>query len=400
LAELPSTFSTQALRDHVRWLAAPEREGRGLGTKGLQEAAGYIAQQFQAAGLRPGGENGGWFQTVRIATGPGGHPASGVNVVGYIPGSRGEWQGQSALLTAHYDHLGRGWPDAHAEHAGQVHPGADDNASGVAVLLELARVLGAGAAPPRALVFVAFTAEEADLQGARHFAAQPTPFPADRILGVINLDTVGRLGDGTVSILGAGTASEWPHIFRGASYVTGVPSNSVPGTHEASDQRVFIERGIPAVQVFTGPHADYHRPGDIAEKVDVPGLVKIAALVKEAFAYLGERAEPLTVTIQGAPAPAASSPRESAARRVTFGAVPDFNYSATGVRLSDVVKGSPAEQAGLRAGDVLLSVNEESIASLQQFAQLLRALQPGQRVPVVYTRDGAMQSVTVTVEER
>jgi Zn-dependent M28 family amino/carboxypeptidase len=226
LIDLPPTFSQKALADHVAWLASPAREGRGIGTNGLQQAAEYIAEHFKATGLTPAGDNGGWFQAVPIERGPGGKPARGVNVIGLLPGTRPELEGQSALVTAHYDHLGRGWPEAHAEDAGQLHPGADDNASGVAVLLELARVFAAGARPPRSIVFVAFTGEEAGLVGARFYAEHPV-FPLEKIIGVVNLDTVGRLGTGKILILGAGTATEWPHIFRGAGFVTGIESTIV-----------------------------------------------------------------------------------------------------------------------------------------------------------------------------
>jgi C-terminal processing protease CtpA/Prc len=219
-------------------------------------------------------------------------------------------------------------------------------------------------------------------------------------MAVINLDTVGRLATGKAMILGAGTATEWPHIFRGASFVTGVDSTSVPGNAEASDQRVFIERGIPAVQIFTGPHADYHRPTDTADRVDAAGLVRIAVLVKEAVAYLAERATPLTVTIGAGPPEAERPASDSGGRRVSFGAVPDFGFQGAGVRLTDVTAGSPAQQAGLMAGDVVTGIDETSIASLQQFSLLLRTLKPGQQVRVRFVRDGSERETTVTIAAR
>jgi hypothetical protein len=213
-----------------------------------------------------------------------------------------------------------------------------------------------------------------------------------------------------VSILGAGSATEWPHIFRGASFVTGVDSVSVAGNAEASDQRTFLERGVPAVQIFTGPHADYHRPGDTPDKVDGAGLVKVATLVREAVVYLAGRAEPLTVTIAGTPTaggPAAGAPTATPgspgtvpARRVTFGTVPDFAFVGPGLKLSGVTPGSPAEKAGLVAGDVITRVADTPIASLRDFSEVLKALTAGQTVPVVFTRGGQEQVVRVTVAER
>ena len=411
LAELPAAFSQDALTKHVTWLAAPEREGRGLGTPGLEAAGKYVADQFTAIGLEPGGDNRGWFQRFTIQKGPAGTPVETANIVGLLRGAKAEWKDQSVLVTAHYDHLGRGWPDAHQGDAGSVHPGADDNASGVAVLIELARTLAAGERPDRTVVFVAFSGEEAGLRGSAWYAEHPGDFPVAKVMGVVNIDTVGRLGStGRVSVLGAGSATEWPHIFRGASFVTGVESVSVSGNAEASDQRTFLERGIPAVQIFTGPHTDYHRPGDTADKVDGAGLVKVATLVREAVVYLGGRAEPLTVTITGAPktpAGAAGGPPTAQgaagaapARRVTFGTVPDFAFEGPGLKLSGVTPGSPAEKAGLLAGDVITRVADRPIASLRDFSEVLKTLGPGQSVPVVFTRGGQEQTVAVRVAER
>ncbi len=323
LVDLPPVFSSKALGDHVAWLAAAEREGRGIGSAGLDASATYIAEQFKTIGLTPGGTDG-FFQPFTIARGPGGAPAQAKNIVGIVKGTKTEWAQQPVIVSAHYDHLGRGWPEARAGEAGQVHPGADDNASGVAVLLELARAVAGGERPQRPIIFVAFSGEEAGLAGATHFAAQSTPTPVDKAIGVINIDTVGRLRSGKVQILGAGTATEWPHIFRGGSFVTGVESTSIAGNAEASDQWAFIQRGTPAIQVFTGPHEDYHRPSDTAEKVDVAGMVKVATLVKEAVVYLAGRAEPMTVTIAGTPSASggAQRPRRRACRWASAGHAP------------------------------------------------------------------------------
>jgi hypothetical protein len=414
LADLPPAFSSRALGDHVAWLAAPEREGRGLGSRGLEQSAQYVAEQFKAIGLSPGGDQAGWFQRFEVRGGSG-TTVPAMNVIGVLAGSKAEWKGQSVLVTAHYDHLGRGRADARPGEPGQVHPGADDNASGVAVLIELARAMAAGEKPERTVVFVAFSAEEAGLQGSAWYADHPGAFPLGEVIGVVNLDTVGRLGTGRISVLGAGSATEWPHIFRGAGFVTGIESTVVSGNAEASDQRTFLERGIPAVQIFTGPHADYHKPGDTADKVDVAGLVKVATLAREAAVYLAGRAEPLTVTLADAPRtagagspPAGASPGAAAgaaagaapARRVSFGTVPDFTYEGQGLRLTGVTPGSPAAAAGLQAGDIITRVADRPIGSLRDFSDALKTLAPGQSVPVVFTRDGQERTVTITLAER
>lgn len=406
LADLPPVFSRTAMSETIAALASPAMEGRGVGTRGLSDAAAFIADKFRTYGLLPGGDRGSYLQTFTIAQGPDGRPHQVANVIGYLPGARGDWKTQSAIVSAHYDHLGRGWPDVHKGDEGQVHPGADDNASGVAVLLELARAMAAADRPSRAIVFAAFAGEEAGLAGSRHFVSAASPFPLADVIGVVNLDTVGRLFDQRVSVLATGTASEWQHIFRGAGFVTGVENRNIPEAIQSSDQVPFIERGIPAVQMFTGAHGDYHRPTDTAEKIDTEGLLKVAAFVREAVAYLGERPEKLTVTIAspakpGTPAaPPAGRGGEPAPRRASLGTVPDFGFPGPGVRAEGITEGSPAAKAGLQPGDVILQIDGRPVANLQEYSNLLRALKPGQTVSVLLQRGGKELTVQVTLAER
>jgi hypothetical protein len=406
LADLPPVFSKTAMTDTIAKLTSPAMEGRGVGTKGLSEAADFIAAQFKTYGLLPGGDRGTYLQTFTIPSGPDGKPHRAANVIGYLPGAKAEWKTQSAIVSAHYDHLGHGWPDVHKGDEGKIHPGADDNASGVAVLLELARAMAAADRPSRNVIFVAFAGEEAGLAGSRHFASAPSPFPLDGIIGVINIDTVGRLFDQRVSVLATGTATEWQHIFRGAGFVTGVEGRNIPETIQSSDQAPFIERGIPAVQIFTGAHADYHRPGDTKEKIDADGLVKVAAFVREAVAYLGERPEKLTVTIPSATspgtaaAPPASRGGEAAPRRASLGTVPDFAFPGPGVRADAITEGSPAAKAGLQPGDVIVRINDRAVANLQEYSTLLRTFKPGETVSVVIRRGAKELTVPVTLAER
>jgi hypothetical protein len=406
LAELPPVFSLKALDEHVGYLASPELEGRGVGTAGLQAAADYIEKRFEAIGLAPGGTDGSYFQPFTVADGPDGKPHELVNVVGYLPGSREDWKDQSFIVSAHYDHLGRGWPEARQGDEGEIHPGADDNASGVAVLLELAANFAAAGEPARNLVFIAFSGEEAGRLGSKHFVAHPRPFPLEGLRGVINLDTVGRLFDQQLSVLGTGTADEWQHIFRGCTFVTGIPSRNIPEVSEASDQMSFIEEGIPGVQIFTGPHPDYHRPGDTADKLDVAGLVKVATFVKEAVVYMAEREEPLHVTIEpvtgGAAEAGAAAPSRgpSTGRKVSFGSIPEFSYPGPGVQLSGVMPGSPAEKAGLKQGDILVRIDDHEIADLREFSDVLKALEPGQKIQATIRRDDETLTVPVTLEAR
>jgi Zn-dependent M28 family amino/carboxypeptidase len=317
------------------------------------------------------------------------------NIVGIIPGQRPAWDGQSVVVGAHYDHLGLGWPDVHQGDRGKIHPGADDNASGVAVLLELAQVLGKDWKPDRTVVFVAFSGEEAGRLGSQHYVTHNTRWPVSKSIGMMNLDTVGRLGQKQLQVFGTASAREWPHIFRGAGFVTGVPVQSIAQEWGASDQRSFLDVGIPAVQLSSGPHLDYHRPTDTIDKIDAAGLVKVAAVTREAIVYLAGREEPLNSTL-GSPQDSRSAP----SRRVSLGTVPDFAYDGPGYRIGEIVPGSPAADAGLQAGDVIVQVDQTPIADIRAFANALRTLQPHATVALTIWRGNAEQIIPAQLRAR
>jgi aminopeptidase N len=362
LAELPPAFSEERMMATVRLLSSPKMRGRGMGTPEIDRAAASIAGSMKDAGL----------EVLPV------EPAM-PNVVGVLRGTKADWAGQSVVVGAHYDHLGVGAD-------GTVHPGADDNASGVAVLLELARQMASAGPPPRTVVFVAFAGEEAGLLGSKRYVATPSDWPVSKAIGMVNLDTVGRLGAGTILVLGAATADEWIHIANGAGYVTGAPVKSVMTDPGGSDQKSFVEAGVPAVQLFTGAHADYHAAGDTADKVDGPGLVKVAAVTREFVAYLAERDRPLTSKLGAAPTGGpAPSPGE---RRVSLGTIPDYAFAGPGVRISGTMPGSPAEAAGLKEGDVLVKLGEAPVVTMKDFSEALKPLAPGARVVVTFLRDG------------
>ena len=161
------------------------------------------------------------------------------NIIAVIPGKKTEWSGHSVVIGAHYDHLGLGMTIGRPEDKGTIHPGADDNASGVAALLELARVLKEDPAPDRSVVFVAFTGEEEGKLGSAYYRKNEHRYPVSKCIGMVNLDTVGRLGRNKLLILGAGSAIEWVHIFRGAGFVTGVDIETVSEELDSSDQKSF-----------------------------------------------------------------------------------------------------------------------------------------------------------------
>ncbi|MBW7931916.1 MAG: M20/M25/M40 family metallo-hydrolase, partial [Gammaproteobacteria bacterium] len=400
LAEPPPAYSAERLQSHVDWLAAPEREGRGFGSEGLVAAGEYIREQFAAAGLQPGAADGSWFQPFTAVGGPEKKEVTLRNVIGVLPGADPRFAGQAALFTAHYDHLGFGWPDARSDAIGKIHPGADDNASGVAVMIEVARALAAGPPPPRTIVFIAFSGEESGLLGSRHYVKNPTPVPLAGIIADLNLDTVGNLRALPVSVLATESAREWPFVFNGITAVTGIPTRSVPGAGVSSDQQAFIDQGIPGVQIFTAATAHYHRPSDTPDTVDAAGMAKVAAVATEAITYLASTEQRLTVTGagvgSGVPPPVASGDR----RKVSLGAMPDFAFQGPGLRLESVMPGSAAEKAGMQAGDILLRFDGKPVEGLGGFNELLREHQPGDHVKLEWSRNGATQQAEAELSAR
>jgi hypothetical protein len=398
LAELPPPYDADALRTTVAELADPKLEGRGLGTEGLERATDLVEARLEAIGLEAAGDEGfrqSWSWS-------GGEPAREmelVNLVARVAGSDEALSDAPVVVLAHLDHLGRGWPDVRSENKGEIHPGADDNASGVAVLLELAKTMAAEPPRPRPVVFAVVTGEEAGLVGSRHFIASMSE--GSQPFACVNLDTVGRLSDGKLYVLNAGTAREWRFIFMGVGYTTGAPVAVVSEPLDASDQVACIEHGIPAIQLFTGPTPDYHRPSDTVATIDADGMVVVTQAAHEAVGYLAERTDPLTVTIAPEAEGAAAPPEKpQGERRASLGTMPDFSFEGEGVRVQQVMPGSAAETAGILAGDVIVAFDGEPVADLRSYSSLLKARNPGDPVEVTVLRDGESRMVSAVLGAR
>ena len=405
LGRLAPLFSAERMMGHITYLASEELEGRGLGYKGLEKAAHYIANSFKKAGLVPGGDNS-YFQSWEAEVGKEKRKATMRNVIGVLPGKDPQFEGQSVILCAHYDHLGLGWPDVHKGDEGKIHFGADDNASGVAVMLELAHVLGKSLKPERSIVFIAFTGEESGLLGSRYYVdklKRESPDRLKKIMAVVNLDTVGRLKEGSkLMVIGGSSAREWRFIFMGIGYTVGIDTQLVTQELDASDQVNFIREGIPGIQLFSGPHTDYHRPTDTADKIEAAGLVKVAAVAKEAVVYLSERKEPMTVEGTASPSKAGGpvSTPPSSGRRVRTGIMPDFAFPGKGMKIGAVSPGSPAAKAGLKKDDVIIKVGETEVSNLREYSDVLKSHKPGDTVPFVYLRESGEYSTRVTLTAR
>jgi aminopeptidase N len=363
LAKLPPPFDADRMLVDVKALAA--MNGRGNGTKDLDEALAYVLARL------PSGANKACDAANKALC----------NVVATLPGS--DRALAPVVVGAHVDHLGKV--------RGKVHPGADDNASGVAVLIEVARALAKQGPFARDVMFVAFSGEEDGLQGSRSFVKSMT----NKAHSMVNLDVVGRRAPGgKMLVLDGASASEWVHIVRGVGFTTGVAAELAKEGGGASDQQAFIEAGVPAIQLFSGPNADYHKATDTADKVDGASLVDAAVMTREIAAYLADRKEPLSAA-GGAPGSGATG-----GRRVSLGTVPDMTFTGPGVKVDDVVAGSPAASAGLMKGDVLVKFDGAAVNDLRGYSELLKTKKPGDKVKVVVVRGGKEVALEATLVER
>ena len=318
------------------------------------------------------------------------------NVIARLPGSDPERAHEQVVIGAHYDHLGRGEFGSLSPAAGsEVHPGADDNASGAAGLVALARTLAAGPRPARTLVFVAFTAEEAGLIGSARYVeelAQPSEARSEaqpsEVVAMLNLDMIGRLGEAGVSAYGAETAPAFADLVRRLAARRGLAVSFVDGSHGPSDHSSFHAARIPALFFTTGVHEAYHTPLDRAEELRSAGAARVLGLAADAALALAEaRERPRYAAAAPAPRPP-TTPHEGGGRP-WLGTVPAFGAAGPpGAHIAAVIPGSPAERAGLEAGDVIVSFAGASVASLEELAALLRAQSEGSEVEIVVRRGG------------
>lgn len=397
LGTLAPIFSEQRMMDHIKYLASDKLKGRGLGTPELDSAANYIAGKFKEYGLETLGNS--WFQPLSQNL-PGKGEVQMKNVVAMIKGTDEKLKDSPVIISAHYDHLGLGWPDVRKGDEGKIHAGADDNASGVSILLEIAKSMARTLQPKRTIIFVAFTGEEAGLIGSRYFVGQAKKYFSGTIMANVNLDTDGSLFDKKLLVLNGNTAKEWKFVFMGTDYTTGIKSEVVQQELDASDQAAFIEKGIPAVQLFTGATENYHRPSDTCDKIDGKGLVKVAAVAKEVVEYLADRDIPFEFTGKMASAGPPATEKPAAGRRASTGSIPDFAFTGDGVKVASVIQGSSGEKAGLQAGDIITSINGDPVKKLADYSDALKKLQPGDTIKLGILREGKAKIIPITLGER
>jgi Tol biopolymer transport system component/Zn-dependent M28 family amino/carboxypeptidase len=317
------------------------------------------------------------------------------NVVGRL---RGRAAG-TVVVGAHYDHLGLGGASSLAPGVQAPHNGADDNASGVAAVLEAARILAARRGElARDVIFVAFSAEELGVVGSSAFTRRPPPGVAmGEVAAMVNLDMVGRLRDNQLQVLGGETAGEWPSLVAEACGKVGLGCAVSSGGYGPSDQTPFYAAGLPVLHLFTGAHRDYHRPTDDAHLVNAAGAARVAAAAAE-MALLASARE-ARLTYRAAPAPASASPGDLRHAGASLGTVPDYAgppAGQAGMLLAGVRAGGPAEVAGMRRGDILVELGGKDVRGVEDLMYVLAASKPGTRATAIVLREGKKVKLEVT----
>ncbi len=342
---------------------------------------GAIAATAHPASVAPG-------VTVRVRVALESESRRTANVIGIIPGRDPVRSRETVVIGAHYDHLG--------VVRGQVYPGADDNASGTAVVVGLARAFARVAAvrpPARTLVFALFSGEEIGLLGSEHYVRHPAR-PIASTVGMVNFDEVGRMRDRRVEIGGLDSGDGLRPLVDDATAGLGLEVARRGTPWAPSDHASFYTAGVPVVFFHTGTHPDYHAPTDTADRLDVPGMATIARVGARLVERLADVATAPTY---------ASVPRERPAARRSTESGAFLGVAATGsgeLRISHVVNGSAAERAGMRPGDVIVRMAGAGIDSLDRLRTALRTYRAGDTVPLVYVRDGAIHDTSATLGER
>lgn len=313
------------------------------------------------------------------------------NVVAVLEGE-GPYADETIVVGAHYDHLGLGGDGSLASGVKEVHNGADDNASGTAALIEIARRLATrGEKLSRRVVFLAFTGEERGLIGSARYCRNPL-IPLDKTVAMLNMDMVGRLADDKLIIQGVDTASEFGPLIDDLASRYELKITKQPGGFGPSDHSSFYPHKVPVMHFFTGTHGDYHRPSDDYDKINLPGMRRVAELVSDTVVELAELGERPHYQASK------SKPQSRGGDRPYFGSIPDFASDEPGYHLGGVATDSPAEKGGLQKGDAIVKLGDYKIGNLEDFDGALRKYKGGDKVPVIVKRDGQEVKLEVVLD--
>uniref|UniRef100_UPI0040477919 M28 family peptidase n=2 Tax=Roseivirga sp. TaxID=1964215 RepID=UPI0040477919 len=379
------------LEKDIAYLADDKLEGRAIGTEGEKLAADYIAKAFEKLGLTPMG-NDGYFQVFNLnkptnpheqaVIGEDGNGVTGKNVVGYIDNEAES----TVIIGAHFDHLGYGAEGSLYRGEPAIHNGADDNASGTAAILQLARIMKNKGRDKNYLI-IAFSGEENGLWGSNYFSKNAT-VSLDSVDFMINLDMVGRLNDErTLAINGVGTSPVWKEKLEAANTDTLKLVTSESGVGP-SDHTSFYLQYVPVLHFFTGQHEDYHRPTDDADKINYEGLVKVIRYIERLVLSLDKEEKIAFTKTQDSNG---DNPRFT----VSLGVVPDYLFDGEGMRIDGVSENKPAQKAGMQKGDIVLKLGDSTIVDMMGYMRALSIFKTGDTTQLQYKRGEEIISVNV-----
>lgn len=378
-----------SLKEDVTFLASDSLKGRETGTKGELLAAQYIQERMKSIGLAPKGNAGTYFQTFTFTPRKDPHgevdfseskkessnTITGTNVIGFLDHKAAN----TVIIGAHYDHLGMGGEGSLHREGEAIHNGADDNASGVAVMLKLAKELEAPEYSGNNYLFMAFSGEELGLLGSNYFTKNPT-IDFTKANYMINMDMVGRLNEEkAIAVHGVGTSPIWAQTIFAAN--EGFKLSEHESGVGPSDHTSFYLNDIPVLHFFTGQHSDYHKPGDDAEKLNYDGMEAIASYIKRIIKEVDDNGK-LTFT---------KTKNESEAVpafKVGLGVVPDYLFSGKGMRIDGVSEGKAAQNAGLQKGDVVIKMGDSTVVDMMSYMRVLATFDDGDKTTVIIQRAG------------
>uniref|UniRef100_UPI004049CF9B M20/M25/M40 family metallo-hydrolase n=1 Tax=Gelidibacter sp. TaxID=2018083 RepID=UPI004049CF9B len=377
---------TTTIKEDVEFLSSDALEGRQTGTKGEEEAAKYIAKRFNDLKLQEKGTKG-FLQVFSFKPKTDPHSEvvftsmaedstiTGTNVLGYIDNNAEN----TIIIGAHYDHLGYGGDGSlFASKDKAIHNGADDNASGVAVMLDLAKKLQ-NANTNNNYLFVAFSGEEMGLLGSNYFVKNPT-LDIKKVNYMINMDMVGRLKqDSTLAVYGVGTTPRFKQtLSANNNRFKLIENESGVGP---SDHTSFYLADIPVLHFFTGQHSDYHKPSDDFEKLNYEGMQTISSYIFDVISDLNNAGKlPFRIT--------KNESEEVPRFKVGLGVMPDYLFDGKGMRVDGVIEGRAAQKAGLLKGDVIIRLGESDITDMMSYMKALSTFKEGDSTKVVVDRDG------------
>lgn len=380
------------LEEDVYFLASDSLGGRETGTAQELMAADYIKQRMEGLQLNPAGDAGTYYQTFsfkpkkdphqEVVYVSGDSSVTGTNVIGYID-NKAE---NTVIIGAHYDHLGMGGESSLHREGTAIHNGADDNASGVAVMLQIADSL-AKREDNHNYLFMAFSGEEIGLLGSNYFAKNPT-VDLGKVNYMINMDMVGRLReDWTLSVSGTGTSPIWGQVLNSTN--PGFKLVLKESGVGPSDHTSFYLQDLPVLHFFTGQHEDYHKPTDDADKLNYEGMEMIVGYITSVISELDDDPK---LTFKKTKNESEEVPRF----KVALGVIPDYLFDGKGMRIDGVSEDKPAQKAGLMKGDVVIQLGDSTVVDMMSYMRALSTFEEGNSTKVVVDRNGEKIEANIT----